>query len=67
MSESLHRAAASRRIWIGVVIALVVFFVIGNQGGKNGNPGIVGVPICLLLLIVLGVDALIQLRRRRQR
>lgn len=67
MSGSLHRAAASRRIWIALAIAAVVFFVIGNQGGKNGNPAIVGFPICLLLLIVLGVDAWIQSRRRRQR
>jgi hypothetical protein len=44
--------------------ALVVFFVIGNQGGKTGNPVIVGVPICLILVIVLGVDALIQRQRR---
>jgi hypothetical protein len=64
MSAYLHRAAASRRVWIALPIALVVFFVIGNQGGKNGNPVIVGVPICLILVIVLGVDALIQRQRR---
>lgn len=65
MSDRLHHAATSRRIWIALPIAAVVFFVIGNQGGKNGNPVIVGFPICLLLLIVLGVDALVQSRRRR--
>jgi hypothetical protein len=68
MSDRWNRLVASRWTYIILVVALVVFFVLGNQGGgKNGNPFILGVPICLLMLLVFGVGAGIRWRSSRRR
>jgi lipopolysaccharide export LptBFGC system permease protein LptF len=66
MSDHLKQSIVRPRTFIALAVATVVFFVLGNQGGsKNGNPFIVGVPICLLLLIALGIAAFVKSRRRR--
>ena len=66
MSDRWNRLAASRRTYIILVVALPIFFVLGNQGGgKNGNPFILGVPICLLMLLAFGVTAGIRWRTSR--
>jgi hypothetical protein len=46
-----------------VVVGAVFEFGIGNIGGKNGNPSWLIGPICLLLLIALGITALVKSRR----
>jgi lipopolysaccharide export LptBFGC system permease protein LptF len=66
MSDHLNQSIVRPRTFIALAVATVVFFVLGNQGGgKNGNAFIVGVPICLLLLIALGIAAFVKSRRRR--
>lgn len=66
MSVHSNRSIVSRWTFIGLAVATVAFFIAGNQGGgKNGNIFIVGVPICLVLLLVLGVIALIRWRSTR--
>jgi uncharacterized membrane protein SirB2 len=52
----------SWRSAIALVAVGVAFLFIGNIGGKSGNPSWLLSPICLLLLIALGIVAL---RRRR--
>jgi uncharacterized membrane protein SirB2 len=54
----------SWRSAIVLVVVGVAFLFIGNIGGKGGNPSWLLSPICLLLLIALGIVAL---RRRRSR
>jgi len=68
MSDRWNRLVASRWTYIILVVALPIFFVLGNQGGgKNGNPFILGVPICLLMLLAFGVTAGIRWRTSRRR
>lgn len=62
MTDRSNRSILSRWTFIALAVATAVFFIIGNQGGPKGNYFIIGVPICLLLLIVLGVIALIRWR-----
>ncbi len=65
MLEQFHRLATNRQTFIVLLVAAVAFFLLGNIGGKNGNPSWLLAPVCLLLMIVLGIDALIQSRRSR--
>jgi hypothetical protein len=65
MLERFHRLATNRQTFIVLLVAAVAFFLLGNIGGKNGNPSWLLAPVCLLLMIVLGIDALIQSRRSR--
>ena len=68
MSDRWNRLITSRWTYITLVIALPIFFVLGNQGGgKNGNPFILGVPICLLMLLAFGITAGIRWRSSRRR
>ena len=46
-----------------IVVGAVFVFLIGNLGGKNGNPSWLIGPLCILLLIALGVTALVRSRR----
>lgn len=46
-----------------VIVGVVFIFGIGNIGGKNGNPSWLIGPVCLLLLIALGITALVRSRR----
>ena len=43
-----------------VVVGAVFIFGIGNLGGKNGNPSWLIGPLCVLLLIALGITALVK-------
>jgi uncharacterized membrane protein SirB2 len=63
--ERFHRLATNRQTFIVLLVGAVAFFLIGNIGGKNGNPSWLLAPVCLLLMIVLGIDALIQSRRKQ--
>ncbi|MFY9865087.1 MAG: hypothetical protein WAK58_14840 [Trebonia sp.] len=63
--ESLTRLARTRSTYIALLIAGVVFFFVGNLGGKQGNPSWLLAPVCLLLMIVLGIIAFVQTRRTR--
>jgi uncharacterized membrane protein SirB2 len=65
MLERFHRLATNRQTFVVLLLAAVAFFLIGNIGGKNGNPSWLLAPVCLLLMIVLGVDAFIQSRRKQ--
>jgi hypothetical protein len=65
MLERFHRLAANRQTFVTLLIGAVAFLLIGNIGGKNGNPSWLLAPACLLLIIVLGIDALIQSRRKQ--
>jgi hypothetical protein len=65
MLDQFHRLARNRQTFIVLLIAAVGFFFLGNIGGKSGNPSWLLTPICLLLIVALGVDALIQTRRRQ--
>ena len=57
----------SRRTAIALVIVGVVFiFGIGNIGGKNGNPSWLIGPVCVLLLIALGITALVRSQRSKK-
>ena len=62
---SLTRLARTRSTYIALLIAGVVFFFVGNLGGKQGNPSWLLAPVCLLLMIVLGIIAFVQTRRAR--
>ena len=44
----------------------VAFFFIGNIGGKNGNPSWLIGPLCVLLLIALGITALVKSRHTKR-
>lgn len=48
-----------------VVVGAVFVFGIGNIGGKNGNPSWLIGPLCVLLLIALGITALVRSGRKR--
>jgi uncharacterized membrane protein SirB2 len=63
--DRLTRLARTRSTYIALLIAAVAFFFIGNLGGKNGNPAWLLAPVCILLMIVLGVVAFVQTRRAR--
>ncbi|MGO9278816.1 MAG: hypothetical protein ACLP3Q_14980 [Streptosporangiaceae bacterium] len=63
--ERLARLARTRSTYIVLLIAGVAFFFIGNLGGKKGNPSWLLAPVCLLLMIVLGIIAFVQTRRAR--
>ena len=66
MSVHSNRSIVNRWTFIGLAVATVAFFFAGNQGGgKNGNVFIIGVPICLVLLLVLGAVALMRWRSSR--
>lgn len=61
----LTRLAHARSSYIALLIAGVAFFFIGNLGGKEGNPSWLLAPVCILLMIVLGIIAFVQTRRAR--
>ncbi len=65
MSNQFHRLARNRQTFVVLLVAAVAFFFVGNIGGKGGNPSWLLAPICLLLMIALWIDALIQSRRSR--
>ncbi len=65
MLDRFHRLARNRQTFIVLLVAAVGFFFLGNIGGKNGNPTWLLAPLCLLLMIALGIDASIQTRRRQ--
>jgi peptidoglycan/LPS O-acetylase OafA/YrhL len=48
-----------------VVVGAVFVFGIGNIGGKNGNPSWLIGPLCVLLLIALGITAFVRSRRNK--
>jgi peptidoglycan/LPS O-acetylase OafA/YrhL len=48
-----------------VVVGAVFVFGIGNIGGKNGNPSWLIGPLCVLLLIALGITALLKSLRNK--
>jgi hypothetical protein len=48
-----------------VVVGAVFVFGIGNIGGKNGNPSWLIGPLCILLLVALGITALVRSRRNK--
>jgi peptidoglycan/LPS O-acetylase OafA/YrhL len=49
-----------------VVVGAVFVFGIGNIGGKNGNPSWLIGPVCVLLLVALGITALVKSRRNKR-
>lgn len=59
--------SADRRVYIGLLIAAVAFFFIGNLGGNGGNPSWLLAPVCLAAMIVLGLVALVRSVRGRSR
>jgi uncharacterized membrane protein SirB2 len=61
----LTRLALTRSSYIVLLIAGVAFFFLGNLGGKNGNPAWMLAPVCLLLMIVLGIIAFVHSLRAR--
>lgn len=61
----LSRLARTRSTYVGLLVAAVAFFFIGNLGGKNGNPSWLLTPVCILLMIVLGIIGFVQTRRAR--
>jgi uncharacterized membrane protein SirB2 len=63
--DRLTRLARTRSTYIVLLIAAVAFFFIGNLGGKEGNPSWLLAPVCILLMIVLGIIAFAQTRRAR--
>jgi uncharacterized membrane protein SirB2 len=63
--DRLTHLARTRSSYIALLIAGVAFFFIGNLGGKQGNPAWLLAPVCLLLMIVLGIIAFVQTRRAR--
>ena len=63
--DRLTRLARTRRTYIALLVAGVAFFFIGNLGGKQGNPSWLLTPVCILLMIVLGIIAFVQTRRAR--
>lgn len=63
MLNRFHRLARNRQTFIVLLVAAVAFFFLGNIGGKNGNPSWLLTPVCILLMIALGIDATIQTRR----
>jgi uncharacterized membrane protein (DUF485 family) len=65
MLNRFHRLARNRQTFIILLVAAVGFFFLGNIGGKSGNPSWLLAPICVLLMITLGIDASIQTRRKQ--
>lgn len=65
MLNRFHRLARNRQTFIVLLVAAVAFFFLGNIGGKNGNPSWLLTPVCILLMIALGIDATIQTRRQQ--
>jgi uncharacterized membrane protein SirB2 len=65
--DRLTRLARTRSTYVVLLVAGVAFFFIGNLGGKNGNPTWFLTPVCLLLMIVLGIIAFVSMRRTRSR
>jgi uncharacterized membrane protein SirB2 len=63
--DRLTRLARTRSTYVVLLIAAVAFFFIGNLGGKGGNPSWLLAPVCILLMIVLGIIAFVQTRRAR--
>ena len=63
--DRLTRIARTRSTYIALLVATVAFFFIGNLGGKKGNPSWLLAPVCILLMIVLGIIAFVQTRRAR--
>jgi len=60
----ITRIAGDRRVYIALLVAAVAFFFIGNLGGKKGNPSWLLTPVCILVMIVLGIVALIHSKRQ---
>ena len=67
MLDRFHSLARNRQTFIVLLVAAVAFFFIGNIGGKNGNPSWLLAPVCLLVMIALGIDAAIQTRHKAGR
>jgi uncharacterized iron-regulated membrane protein len=65
MLDRFHRLARHRQTFIVLLLAAVAFFFLGNIGGRNGNPAWLLAPVCLLLMIALGIDAWFQTRRKQ--
>jgi len=63
----LTRLARARQTYIVLLVAAVAFFFIGNLGGKKGNPAWLLAPVCLLLMVALGVVAFASARRAQSR
>lgn len=63
--DRVSRLARTRSTYVALLVAAVAFFFIGNLGGKNGNPSWLLTPVCILLMIVLGIIAFVQTRRAR--
>jgi hypothetical protein len=63
--DRLTHIARTRSTYVALLIAAVAFFSIGNLGGKGGNPLWILAPVCILLMIVLGIIAFVQTRRAR--
>jgi uncharacterized membrane protein SirB2 len=63
--DRITRLACTRSTYIALLIAAVAFFFIGNLGGKGGNPAWLLTPVCVILMIVLGIIAFVQTRRTR--
>jgi uncharacterized membrane protein SirB2 len=63
--DRVTRLARTRSTYIVLLTAGVAFFFIGNLGGKQGNPSWLLAPVCILLMIVLGIIAFVQTRRAR--
>ncbi len=63
--DRMTRLACTRSTYIALLIAAVAFFFIGNLGGKQGNPAWLLTPVCIILMIVLGIIAFVQTRRLR--
>lgn len=63
--DRVSRLARTRSTYVALLVAAVAFFFIGNLGGKNGNPSWLLTPVCILLMIALGIIAFVQTRRAR--
>jgi uncharacterized membrane protein SirB2 len=63
--DRITRLACTRGTYIVLLIAAVAFFFIGNLGGKQGNPSWLLAPVCIIVMIVLGITAFVQTRRTR--
>ena len=61
--ERVIYLARNRRIYIGLLVLAVAFFFIGNLGGKKGNPAWLLTPVCLAVMVVLGIVAFVSSRR----
>jgi hypothetical protein len=65
MLERFHNLATKWQTYVILFLGIPLFMLlIGNIGGKNGNPSWLLGPVCLLLIIAFGIDAGVQAIRR---